>query len=114
MPNTDRDDALCYPRHSTQSERDLLTALVETAYANINELGLYADDYAEHATPAARLMAYGPWRRACAAVAEVCRWADPTSALDDETVASLRAGLHACEAALRLGSAAPCPLAKAG
>ena len=66
------------------------------------------------ATPAARLLAYGPWRRACAAVAEVCRWADPTSALDDETVASLRAGLHACEAALRFGSAAPCPLAKAG
>jgi hypothetical protein len=96
----------------TPAERDLLTALTETAYAAVNELGLYADEHERTGDPAARLLAYGPWRRAVVAVAEVARWSTDSTP-DRHTLAGLRAGLHACEAALRYGSAAPAPLAKA-
>jgi hypothetical protein len=85
-----------------------LTALFDAAEAVVNELGLYADA-AERGEPLARVHSLNVWRRATVAVSEVCRWATDD---DAARVADLRAALHACEAVLRLGSAAPAPLAR--
>jgi hypothetical protein len=87
---------------------EYLTALFDAAEAVVNELGLYADA-AERGEPLARVHSLSVWKRATAAVSEVCRWATDD---DAARVADLRAALHACEAVLRLGSAAPAPLAR--
>jgi hypothetical protein len=87
---------------------EYLTALFDAADAVVNELGLYADA-AERGEHLARTHAFKVWKRATVAVSEVCRWATDD---DAARVAEIRAGLHACEAVLRLGSAAPAPLAR--